>query len=167
MIIFGVWYWEFDRGGPGDRAQAVHVYPDFLFPQMTSPEMSAPDWEPAFGDYLYLSFTNATAFSPTDVLPLSRWAKGAMALQAGGVDRDRCAGDRAGGQHPQVAPGVMPPRPPRRGEAAGDRGMVELGHLPAERHRGADAGLPRGTGVRHLSSAGLHPWLLPGKSRGV
>jgi len=50
---------------------------------MTSPDMSAPDWEPAFGDYLYLSFTNATAFSPTDVMPLSRWAKGAMALQAG------------------------------------------------------------------------------------
>ncbi len=83
VIIFGVWYWEFDRGGPGARAHAVKVYPDLLFPQMTSPDMSAPDWEPAFGDYLYLSFTNATAFSPTDVLPLSRWAKGAMALQAG------------------------------------------------------------------------------------
>ena len=50
---------------------------------MTSPDMAAADWEPTFGDYLYLSFTNATAFSPTDVLPLSRWAKGAMALQAG------------------------------------------------------------------------------------
>ena len=50
---------------------------------MTSPDMSPPDWEPALGDYLYLSFTNATAFSPTDVMPLSRWAKGAMALQAG------------------------------------------------------------------------------------
>ncbi len=44
--------------------------------------MAPPDWEPAFGDYLYLSFTNAAAFSPTDVMPLSRWAKAAMAAQA-------------------------------------------------------------------------------------
>ena len=83
VIVFGMWYWEFDRGGPAARAQATHYYPDFMFVQMTSPDMAPPDWEPRFGDYLYLSFTNATAFSPTDVMPLSRWAKGAMALQAG------------------------------------------------------------------------------------
>jgi hypothetical protein len=50
---------------------------------MTSPAIAPADWEPSFGDYLYVAFTNATAFSPTDVMPLSRWAKGAMALQAG------------------------------------------------------------------------------------
>jgi hypothetical protein len=83
VIVFGMWYWEFDRGGPAARAQATHYYPDFMFVQMTSPDMAPPDWEPRFGDYLYLSFTNATAFSPTDVMPLSRWAKGAMAMQAG------------------------------------------------------------------------------------
>jgi len=83
VIIFGLWYWEFDRGGPVARANATHLYPDFQFVQMVSPNMAPPDWEPAFGDYLYLSFTNAAAFSPTDVMPLSRWAKGAMALQAG------------------------------------------------------------------------------------
>jgi len=65
------------------RARVTHYYPDFLFVQMTSPDMAPADWEPRFGDYLYLSFTNATAFSPTDVMPLSRWAKGAMAVQAG------------------------------------------------------------------------------------
>ena len=83
VIVFGMWYWEFDRGGPAARAQATHYYPDFLFVQMTSPDMAPANWEPRFGDYLYLSFTNATAFSPTDVMPLSRWAKGAMAVQAG------------------------------------------------------------------------------------
>ena len=83
VIVFGMWYWEFDRGGPVARAHATHACPDLLFPQMTSPDMAPADWEPAFGDYLYVAFTNATAFSPTDVMPLSRWAKGAMALQAG------------------------------------------------------------------------------------
>ena len=83
VIVFGLWYWEFDRGGPVARAHATKHYPDFLFPQMTTPDLASAGWEPMFGDYLYLSFTNATAFSPTDVLPLSRWAKGAMALQAG------------------------------------------------------------------------------------
>jgi len=82
VIVFGLWYWEFDRGGPVARANADRMYPDFLFAQMATPQLAAPDWEPAFGDYLYLSFTNAAAFSPTDVLPLSRWAKMAMTAQA-------------------------------------------------------------------------------------
>ena len=82
VIVFGLWYWEFDRGGPVARAHAYRMYPDFLFAQMATPQLAAPDWEPAFGDYLYLSFTNATAFSPTDVLPLSRWAKMGMTAQA-------------------------------------------------------------------------------------
>ena len=82
VIVFALWYWEFDRGGPVARAHAIRVYPDFQFVQMASPQMAPPDWEPTFGDYLYLSFTNATAFSPTDTMPLSRWAKMAMTAQA-------------------------------------------------------------------------------------
>ena len=82
MIVFGLWYWEFDRGGPAARALAIHQYPDFLFPQMASPELAPPDWEPEFVDYLYLSFTNATAFSPTDVMPMSQWTKLTMLAQS-------------------------------------------------------------------------------------
>ena len=82
VIAFALWYWEFDRGGPLRRAQGDVHFPDLMFPQMASPELAAPDWEPRFVDYLYLSFTNATAFSPTDVMPLARWAKLTMAAQS-------------------------------------------------------------------------------------
>jgi hypothetical protein len=82
VVVFGLWYWELDSGGPAARASARDEYPDFLFPQMTAPEQAEPDWEPAFVDYLYVSFTNATAFSPTDTMPLTRWAKLAMMFQA-------------------------------------------------------------------------------------
>jgi hypothetical protein len=82
VIVFGLWYWEFDRGGPVERAAGSHAYPDFLYPQMTSPEFAPKDWEPGFVDYLYVSFTNATAFSPTDVLPMTRWTKLTMLTQS-------------------------------------------------------------------------------------
>jgi hypothetical protein len=83
IVVFALWYWEFDRGGPVARALNVKHYPDFQFVQMVSPpEMVPPDWEPNFVDYLYLALTNAAAFSPTDVMPLSRWAKVAMAAQS-------------------------------------------------------------------------------------
>src|SRR5689334_7194949 len=82
VIAFGLWYWQFDRGGPAARAHAVKTLPDFQFVQMQTPQMAHPAWEPGFVDYLYLSFTNATAFSPTDVLPLSRWAKLMMLVQS-------------------------------------------------------------------------------------
>ncbi|MFE3647621.1 hypothetical protein ACFXO2_07215 [Streptomyces sp. NPDC059152] len=82
VIVFALWYWEWDRGGPVARVHAVRCYPDFLFPQMATPEMAPEHWEPQFADYLYLSFTNATAFSPTDVMPLTRWAKLLMLLQS-------------------------------------------------------------------------------------
>jgi uncharacterized membrane protein len=82
IIAFALWYWQFDRGGPAARAHARHKLPDFQFVQMQSPELVGPDWEPQFVDYLYLSFTNATAFSPTDVMPLSRWAKLTMLTQS-------------------------------------------------------------------------------------
>jgi uncharacterized membrane protein len=84
IIAFAVWYWELDREGPVARAQGKHQHTDFLFPQMTlqDPTIARSDWEPTFVDYLYLSFTNATAFSPTDTLPLSRWAKLLMLVQS-------------------------------------------------------------------------------------
>ncbi len=86
VIVFALWYWEFDQGGPVARALATKArYPDFLFANMTvadDPNLCPKDWKPAFSDYLYLSFTNATAFSPTDTMPLSRLAKLAMTLQS-------------------------------------------------------------------------------------
>ena len=82
IIAFAVWYWQFDRGGPAARAHARRRLPDFQFAQMQNPELAHSDWEPEFVDYLYLSFTNATAFSPTDVMPLSRWAKLTMLVQS-------------------------------------------------------------------------------------
>jgi uncharacterized membrane protein len=82
VLTFAVWYWELDRGGAAARAIGGDPYPDFMFPQMGSPGLTPKDWEPEFLDYLYLAFTNATAFSPTDTLPLSRWAKFAMLLQS-------------------------------------------------------------------------------------
>jgi uncharacterized membrane protein len=82
IIAFGVWYWELDRGGPFGRAAGVRQHTDFLFPQMTTPDVAQPDWEPTFVDYLYVSYTNATAFSPTDTMPLSRWTKMLMLVQS-------------------------------------------------------------------------------------
>jgi uncharacterized membrane protein len=82
VIVFGLWYWEFDRGGPVERAAGTRPYPDFVFPQMTNPELAPPEWEPGFVDYLYVSFTNAMAFSPTDVMPMTRWAKLTMLTQS-------------------------------------------------------------------------------------
>jgi uncharacterized membrane protein len=82
VIVFALWYWELDSGGPAARANASQDRPDFLFPQMTSPELARRDWEPGFVDYLYVAFTNATAFSPTDTMPLTRWAKLAMMFQS-------------------------------------------------------------------------------------
>lgn len=82
ILVFALWYWEWDRGGPVARAHGRNPYPDFLFPQMTQPGISPEEWEPMFLDYLYVSFTNATAFSPTDTMPLARWAKMLMLLQS-------------------------------------------------------------------------------------
>lgn len=82
VIVFALWYWELDRGGPDERLEAGHRPPDFLFPQMSTPDCAAPNWSPTFLDYLYIAFTNATAFSPTDTLPLTRWAKVLMLIQS-------------------------------------------------------------------------------------
>jgi len=82
VVIFSMWYWEFDRGGPGARSQAKVAIPDFMFPQMSDPDLAPVHWSSSFFDYLYMSFTNSSAFSPTDVLPLTRWAKATMLLQS-------------------------------------------------------------------------------------
>ena len=81
VIVFGLWYWELDRGGPAARQSPDHRRPDFLFPQMSTPGAS-PGWVPNLLDYFYTSFTNATAFSPTDTMPLTAWAKMLMMLQS-------------------------------------------------------------------------------------
>jgi len=81
VIAFTLWYWELDRGGVAARLQPQHREPDFLFPQMGTPG-SSPGWTPKFIDYLYTSFTNATAFSPTDTMPLTGWAKLLMMVQS-------------------------------------------------------------------------------------
>ncbi len=82
VLIFGLWYWQTDRGGPGRRAAGRDGPPDFLFPQMSDDRIQQPNWRPLFIDYLYLSLTNALALSPTDTLPLSRMAKSIMGLQS-------------------------------------------------------------------------------------
>lgn len=82
VLLFAFWYWELDRGGPAARAVDPNPLPDFLFPQMTVDNRLFDDWEPRIIDYLYVSFTNSTAFSPTDTMPLSRWAKMAMMVQS-------------------------------------------------------------------------------------
>jgi hypothetical protein len=83
VIIFASWYWRLDAGGPNrrdSRRHHDHQIGAFLFPQMTLP--SQHGWKPAFVDYLFLAFNTSTAFSPTDVPVLSRWAKVMMMIQS-------------------------------------------------------------------------------------
>jgi uncharacterized membrane protein len=82
FLIFALWYWELDRGGPGRRAAGHDGPPDFLFPQMSDDRIEPIGWRPRFIDYLYVSLTNATAFSPTDTMPLTPMAKSVMGTQS-------------------------------------------------------------------------------------
>jgi hypothetical protein len=83
VLLFGLWYYELDRGGPVARLLGEERYPDFLFVQMNDGAAYAPEgWTPRLLDYLYLSLTNATAFSPTDTMPLTSYAKWLMATQS-------------------------------------------------------------------------------------
>jgi hypothetical protein len=88
ILVFAAWYWRLDGGGPHQRGLTPgHTDGAFLFPQMTMhPEAKSAageeDWEPNFIDYLFLAFNTSTAFSPTDVPVLSRWAKSLMMVQA-------------------------------------------------------------------------------------
>jgi hypothetical protein len=74
VIAFALWYWDLDRGGAAARAHG-EGQPTFVFPEMTNSQYVAVDWYPKFVDYLHLSFTTATAFSPTDVSAIRPWAK--------------------------------------------------------------------------------------------
>jgi uncharacterized membrane protein len=71
VIVYGLWYWEIDRGGPHRRAGGEIEYPDIQFPQMENPTLAPPDWHPRFFDYLYTSFANGTSFAPADAMPLT------------------------------------------------------------------------------------------------
>ncbi|HUL85636.1 MAG TPA: hypothetical protein VLX89_09020 [Actinomycetota bacterium] len=82
VIAFSLWFWELDRGGPAERAAGSDIPLSFAFPENAMPEFADAGWIPRYPDYLYLSFTNATAFSPTDTLPVKTWAKLAMMLES-------------------------------------------------------------------------------------
>lgn len=82
ILVFALWYWELDRGGPALRGHTDQRNPDLLFPQMAAHELGQTNWMPGFVDYLYLSFTDATAFSPTDTMPLTSRAKVLMMIEA-------------------------------------------------------------------------------------
>jgi uncharacterized membrane protein len=82
VIVFSLWFWELDRGGPAERAAGSAVPLSFAFPENAMPEFAAHGWAPIYPDYLYLAFTNATAFSPTDTLPVNTWAKMTMMLES-------------------------------------------------------------------------------------
>ncbi|MDA8026759.1 MAG: hypothetical protein M0T78_09510 [Actinomycetota bacterium] len=86
ILVFGLWFWEVDRGGPAKRSTALRdgttPVPDFLFPQMSIEQLRTSQWRPSFFDYLYLSLTNATAFSPTDTMPLTKIAKALMGSES-------------------------------------------------------------------------------------
>jgi uncharacterized membrane protein len=71
VIVFGLWFWEIDRGGPSRRAAGTTAFPDLQFPQMENPTLAPPEWRPAFTDYLYTSFANGTSFAPADAMPLT------------------------------------------------------------------------------------------------
>jgi hypothetical protein len=83
VLLFGVWYWQLDRGGPVARMLGTDTASaDFLFPQMAEPRHAPAGWKPGLIDYLYVSFTNASAFSPTDTMPLTATAKVLMSVQS-------------------------------------------------------------------------------------
>ncbi len=86
VLVFASWYWRLDAGGPSRRdLRATHAEGAFLFPQMTlqpGSKLIDATWKPGFVDYLFLAFNTSTAFSPTDVPVLSRWAKALMMVQS-------------------------------------------------------------------------------------
>jgi hypothetical protein len=82
VLVFSLFYWLLDSGGPLARHHGERPYPDFAFTQQMSPELAPPGWRPQYVDYLILALTTSTAFSPTDVMPMVWWAKLTMALQS-------------------------------------------------------------------------------------
>ncbi|HTE85926.1 MAG TPA: hypothetical protein VK821_14450 [Dehalococcoidia bacterium] len=82
LVVFALWYWEIDGGGPHSRRPATYRWPDFAFPQFQlDPENASSYWMPGFVDYLFLAFNTSTAFSPTDTMIMSKRAKGLMMSQ--------------------------------------------------------------------------------------
>jgi uncharacterized membrane protein len=82
VVTFALLYWQIDGGGPARRVTDPARYPDFEFPQHATTGLAPADWRPHFADHLYLAYTNIVAFSPTDTMPLTRRAKGLMAVQS-------------------------------------------------------------------------------------
>jgi uncharacterized membrane protein len=82
VIVFGLWFWELDRGGPHVRAGADRGPPDLQFPQMTVSQPDSDEWHPRFFDYLYTSFANGTSFAPADAMPLTGSMKAIFASEA-------------------------------------------------------------------------------------
>ena len=82
VLVFSLIYWLLDSGGPVARYLGERPHPDFAFSQQLSPELAPPDWRAKYIDYLVLGLTTSTAFSPTDVMPMTAWAKLTMALQS-------------------------------------------------------------------------------------
>ena len=103
VIAFGLWYWGFDRGGPIRRRQPNPPPPDFQFPQHENPQLAAPGWHPRLADYIYISFTNSIAFSPTDAMPLSRLGEVPDAHRVRALRHNRATGRSQSREHLQVA----------------------------------------------------------------
>jgi uncharacterized membrane protein len=82
VIVFSLWFWALDRGGAAERAAGSGIPLSFAFPENAMPEFAEDGWTPMYPDYLYLSFTNATAFSPTDTMPVRTWAKMTMMVES-------------------------------------------------------------------------------------
>jgi hypothetical protein len=82
VLAFALLYWELDGGGAAARLHHSRAQADFAFPQQMNPELAPVGWRPRFVDYLYLAFTNATALSPTDAMPIAAWAKLVMIVQS-------------------------------------------------------------------------------------
>lgn len=82
VVTFGLLYWQVDGGGPDGRLVHATPFPDFQFPQTVTAGLGPPNWQPRFQDHLYVAFTNVTAFSPTDTMPLTHRVKGLMAIQS-------------------------------------------------------------------------------------
>jgi len=82
VVVFGLWFWDVDDGGPFERARKKRSTPDFQFPQDENPQLARPLWRPRIWDYLYVSLMGASAFSPTDTMPLTLKAKLLMGIES-------------------------------------------------------------------------------------
>ncbi|QMU76901.1 hypothetical protein GXW83_15365 [Streptacidiphilus sp. PB12-B1b] len=82
VITFGLWYWDLDRGGAASRAHQPYANPALVFAEMQYTDYAPTTWVPIFADYLVLAFWTATAFSPTDISAIKRWAKLLMMMES-------------------------------------------------------------------------------------